>query len=155
MSDTTGTEGIISLLSGAETMVFKLILLVSPSGTGKTVILREVSKREDIPYINVNLELSRKLLGVEVKQRYRKVQRLLGEIIESRTPRAVILDNIEMLFEPSLRLDVLGCLKQLSRRQVIVAAWNGVYENGLTYASPEHAREFRRFSVDHDVLIVT
>jgi Cdc6-like AAA superfamily ATPase len=148
-------ESIISLLSGAETMVYKLILLVSPSGSGKTVILREVSRREDIPYVNVNLELSRKLLGVEVKQRYRKAQRLLEEIIESRAPLVIVLDNIEMLFEPSLRLDVLGCLKQLSRRRVVVAAWNGVYENSLTYASPEHAREFRRFSVDHDVLIVT
>jgi hypothetical protein len=155
MSDTIRVESIISLLSGAETMVYKLILLVSPSGSGKTAILREVSRRVDIPYVNVNLELSRSLLGVEIKQRYRKTQRLLEEIVESNTPRVVVLDNIEMLFEPSLRLDVLGCLKQLSRRRVIVAAWNGVYENSLTYASTEHAREFRRFSVDHDALIVT
>jgi ATPase family associated with various cellular activities (AAA) len=155
MSRTGRTEKIVALIPEAAAMYHKLILLVAPSGSGKTAILRDVAGGVDCRYVNINLELSRKLLGEAAAQRYRKAQRLLEEIVEVGGPRVVLADNIEMLFDPSLKLDALSCLKQLSRRRVVVAAWNGVYEGGLVYAAPEHAREFRKYGVDNDVLIVT
>jgi hypothetical protein len=51
----------------------------------------------------------------------------------------VLLDNLELLFDISLKLDPLRCLQDLARDKTIVAAWNGTVTAGhLTYATPDH-----------------
>jgi midasin (ATPase involved in ribosome maturation) len=46
----------------------RLILVVAPSGAGKTRVLQEVAKRTGCRCINVNLELSRGLLDFTERQ---------------------------------------------------------------------------------------
>jgi hypothetical protein len=67
--------------------------------------------------------------------------------------QAVLLDNLELLFDVSLRLDPLRCLQDLARDTTIVAAWNGTVTAGhLTYATPGHP-EYRRYALE-DLVIV-
>jgi Cdc6-like AAA superfamily ATPase len=65
------------LLPRVATLYHRLILIVAPSGTGKTAALHEVAKHTGDPYINVNLELSRCMLGLTQRQRQLQVSRLL------------------------------------------------------------------------------
>ena len=64
----------------------------------------------------------------------------------------MVLDNLEMLFDSTLKLDPIACLKQASRNRTIIASFPGVIDDGqLIYAEPSHA-EYRRFPTD-DLLI--
>jgi hypothetical protein len=66
----------------------------------------------------------------------------------------VLIDNIEILFEVSLKQDPLRLLQQISRNRTVVATWNGTIAGGyLTYAATNHP-EYRRYPA-HDLLIVT
>lgn len=133
----------------------RLILLVGPPGTGKTAALRQFADDQHAPLINVNLELSRALLDVVLADRPLAAPRLLKEIIESRPGDTVLLDNLEILFAPDLKLDPLRALQQLSRNRTVIASWNGHVEaNRLVYAEPSHP-EFRDYPASGLMVIAT
>ena len=71
--------------------------------------------------INVNLDMSRALLEVPRAQRGATAPRLLKEIVEVTAGDAVVLDNIEILFAPDLKLDPLRALRRLSPDRTLVA----------------------------------
>jgi hypothetical protein len=126
---------------------------VAPAGAGKTVALREVAQYTGYRYINVNLELSRCMLELTQRQRQLQVPRLLQDIIRTSHDQVVLLDNLEILCDVSLKLDPLRCLQDLARDQTIVAAWNGMVAAGhLTYATPDHP-EYRRYALEDLVVI--
>jgi len=48
--------------------------------------------------------------------------------------------EIDVLFEPTLKLDPLGLLRQFSRVTKLIVTWPGTYINDvLAYAVPEHS----------------
>ena len=105
--------------------------------------------------VNVNLELSRRLLELTERERALRLRDLLDEVVGRNEP-LVLLDNIELLFDASFEQDPRRLLQGVSRNRTIVATWNGTLENGyLSYAAPEHP-EYRRYSRDArgDLLIV-
>ncbi len=140
-------DQIIEKLSEVEGLYHRLILVVAPPGGGKTRALRDVEKSTKAPLINVNLELSRRLLDLTERQRALQVQRLLDPIVAQPEVDVVLLDNIEILFDAALNQDPLRLLQSLSRNRTVVATWNGSIENDhLIYAEPHHP-DYRRYPV--------
>lgn len=138
-------EQIIHEIDQAEQLYYRLILVVVPSGMGKTRALREVAKNTDFGYTNINVELSQRLLSLTERQRSLQIFRLLNEIVEKSGTQVVLLDNTELLFDTSLQQDPLRLLQAISRNKTVVASWNGSIENQhLIYAQPDHP-EYRRY----------
>lgn len=126
-------------------LYYRLLTVVAPAGAGKTSALREVQKRTGAPLININLELSLQMLDLTERQRALQLPRILGNIVDGVDGEAVLLDNIEILFDLSLRQDPLRLLLGLSRNKTIIVAWNGTTAGGqLSYAAPEHP-EYKRY----------
>ena len=148
------SEEIIDKVNQAHELYHRLVLVVGPSGSGKTSLLQEVSKQTGFKYINLNLELSRALLELTERQRILRLPLLIDEIIGKTGDQVVLIDNIEILFEVSLKQDPLRLLQQISRNRTVVTTWNGKMAGGyLTYAAPNHP-EYRRYPA-HDLLAVT
>jgi predicted ATPase len=148
------SEEIIDKVNQAHELYHRLVLIVGPSGSGKTSLIQEVSKQTGFRYINLNLELSRALLDLTERQRILRLPLLVDEIIGKPVDQVVLTDNIEILFEVSLKQDPLRLLQQISRNRTVVATWNGTIAGGyLTYAAPNHP-EYRRYPA-HDLLAVT
>ena len=148
------SDQIIPKIQQARELYHRLVLVVAPSGSGKTLALKEVQQSLDAPLINVNLEISRCMLELTARQRALQVSRLLEDILRQNRNDVVLLDNIEILFEKSLKQDPLRLLQGLSRNRTIVATWNGeIQDNFLTYAAPEHP-EYRRYPCQ-DLLVVS
>jgi hypothetical protein len=134
---------------------YRLVVLVGPSGGGKTAALQAVAKECGYPLLNVNLELSKKLLEFPRTQRPRQVSRLLRDLIAAAPGEVVLLDNLEVLFDPALAVEPLRLLQASSRNRTLVAAWGGDYKDGtLTYAEPGHP-EFARFKPVEALVLTT
>ena len=117
----------------------RLVLVVGPASTGKTTALQAVRDRSGARLVNVNLELSRRMLDLTQLQRSLRLPRLLQEIASNGGGKTVLLDNIEVLFDVALQQDPLRLLQGISRNRIVVAAWNGSIAKGvLTYAVPGH-----------------
>ena len=142
------SEAVVEKIGHADSLYHRLVLVVGPEGSGKTTALRDVAERIDAPLINVGLELSRRLLDLTERQRRIRVPPLLGGIVAETAGDVALLDNVELLFDVTLRQNPLGLLQRLSRRRTVVATWNGSMKNGhIVYAVPDHS-EYRRYPVD-------
>jgi predicted AAA+ superfamily ATPase len=126
---------------------YQLAIIVGPVGSGKTPLLKTLSQKQGIPYVNLNLALSRRLLGVMSRERPLRARRILEDLIGEYPGDTIALDNIELLFDPVLQLNPLALLQRLSRHRTLVVAWSGAYDverDVLTYAEPGHP-EYKRY----------
>lgn len=140
-------DQIMQKVTQAAALYHRLVLVIAPAGAGKTTALQAVRDRTGALLVNVNLELSRRMLDLTERQRTLQLPRLLQEIAGKGDGEAVLLDNIEILFDVRLKQDPLRLLQGLSRHKTVVAAWNGsIVDNSLTYATPAHP-EYRRYPV--------
>jgi hypothetical protein len=146
-------DRIARTIEQASELYYRLILLVGPKGAGKTKTLLDVSSKGGFQYLNLGLELSRRLLDLPAGQRPLAVRRLMEELLGGNTG-PVLCDNIELLFDVSLKQDPLRLLQLLSRQRTMVASWSGSIAGGyLSYAAPDHP-EHRRYPVE-DLLLIT
>ena len=147
------SERVTERIGQAANLYHRLVLVVGPAGTGKTGALREVAAHTGAPVVNVNLELSRRLLDLTGRQRALRMRPLLDGVAAEAGNDVVLLDNIELLFDAALRQDPLRLLQGLSRHRTVAAAWNGSVEDGhVHYAAPGHP-EYRRYPAE-DILAV-
>ena len=148
-------ERLRTAIEQASQLYHRLVLLVGTSGTGKTGLLRSVAEQDGHDYRNVNLELSQRMLELSKKQRARQVERIMQSLAAKAKADVLILDNLEILFDTSLKVDPLGLLKSVSRNRIVVAAWNGDISGGfLTYAEPHHPEHTSYREADVDVIVL-
>jgi hypothetical protein len=148
------SQQIIHKIEQARTLYYRLVLVVTPSGAGKTEAMQDVSEQLNLPIININLRLSERLLDFTRHQRALRLPSILRNIIEETNRDIILLDNAEILFDVSLQQDPLRLLQSLSRNKTIVATWNGkIEQNHLIYAEPGHV-EYKRYPMA-DFLVVS
>jgi hypothetical protein len=147
------SDQIIQKIGQAAELYHRLVMLVAPAGAGKTAALQDVHERTAAPVVNVNLELSRRMLDLTERQRALQLPRILAEIVGVSAADVVLLDNVEVLFDVSLRQDPLRLLQGLSRNKTVVVAWSGSIDGEhMLYATPDHP-EYRRYPL-RDFLVV-
>lgn len=145
IADEIKLEKLCRAIAQVEDLYHRLVLLTAPAGQGKTAALRKLAQQDGCSYININLELSRRLLELTERQRLLKTPQVLREVVETVSAQIVLLDNLELLFDQTLKQDPLRLLQGISRNLTVVAAWNGTVENGfLTYARIGHP-EYRAY----------
>ena len=115
-------EGIEGKVCQAALLYFRLVLAVGPVGTGKSALLRTLKDPKEAPLLNVNLQLSRRLLELGERSRIVRLPRILDDLVEAESSGAdtVLLDNTELLFDAGLRQDPLRLLQNLSRHRTVV-----------------------------------
>lgn len=146
-------DRVIKRIGQAAELYHRLVMLAAPAGAGKTAALQDVHERTAAPLINVNLELSRRMLDLTERQRALQLPHLLAEIVGASAADVVLLDNVEVLFDVSLKWDPLRLLQGLSRNKTVVAAWSGAIDGEhMVYATPDHP-EYKRYPLQ-DFLVV-
>lgn len=146
-------DQLIEKIGQAAFLYHRLVLLVTPPGGGKTSGLQDVHKRTQAPLINVNLELSRLMLDLTERNRVLQLPGLLSNILDSFPGDVALLDNVELLFDVSLKQEPLRLFQGLSRNRTVVAAFSGSIEGEhIVYAAPDHP-EYKRYPIK-DFLVV-
>ncbi len=139
-------------IAASEGNYYRLILLVGESGSGKTKTLNDVGKALGVSVLNLNLLLSKQLLEVTPKQRPLQLPKIFKKVIKE-ADEMVILDNIEILFDTSLKQDPLRLLQKASRNKTIVSSWGGKQDHSkLLYAKAGHS-EYKAYDIT-DLLTV-
>lgn len=145
---TASLATLTQMVSAISDLNSQLILLVASSNGGKTPLLRELGAKLHCEPLNVSLLLGRRLAAMPHHQRGFAVGELLRECAEQEgTTGPLLLDNLEILFEPSLQINPIDIIKRLAHARPVVAVWPGtVGDDRLLYAErshPEH-RDYRR-----------
>ena len=125
---------------------YRLVLIVGVVDSGKTLYVKDLSKKMNIPILNLNISLAEKLIGLSERQRKIQCQVLLQEIVDSQSGQYLIIDNIELLFDLSLSIDPLRALESVSRNKCLICTWPGSLQGEkLVYADANHT-EYRSYN---------
>lgn len=139
-------------LEQAQALYHRLVLLVGKAGSGKTNLLRVLASELGVDVINVNLALSATLIELTERQRILHLSTLFDEVVE-KAGTVALLDNIEILFDHSLRQDPIRLLQGVSRKRCIMASWSGsITGNSLSYAEAGHP-EYRSYDVTGTLIV--
>ena len=109
------TDSLEQLVRDIRALQSPLILLVGPPSSGKTQRLRQLAAKLSSESINVGLELARLLAATPNNKRGFSAGELLREITNNhKTGGLLLLDDLELLFEPSLQVNPLDLIKRLA-----------------------------------------
>jgi len=142
-----------TLTSEISALHSRLILLIGPPRSGKTALLNSFGERMGMVPLSIGSELGRRLMPIPHKQRHLQTGNLLRELVEIHAPGDFLLiDNIELLFDPSLQLSPLDLLKKQAHTKKVVAVWPGELRGEgrtarLTYAEMGHPEQ-RDYATD-------
>lgn len=145
-------DQILEKVNEVNDLYYRLVLVVMSEGEHGTV-LNHLVEQAGISVVNVNLELSRRMLALTTRQRALKAAAFMNDIVASVATETLLLNHIEILFDPTLQQEPLRLLQNLSRRKTIIAIWTGEIQGSyLVYAEPEHA-EYCRYPTRDLVLL--
>jgi hypothetical protein len=134
---------------------YKLTILAGGARSGKTHLLKQVAAQLDLPLINFSLLLSQRLLSQNRRQRSLNAEDVAIEVIDEHLKSGLCLDDTELLFDSTLRLNPLVFLQDISRNRLIVAAWNGVVTGGeLRFGHTGHPDYFSQTVTGYPVVSV-
>lgn len=127
----------------------KLVLLVGPPGCGKTKLLGQLAETRAAKVMNVGAELGKRLAALQQRQRVLQANVAMRDLAdEYASGDLLLLDNIELLFDQSLRLDPLDLMKRHAHTRRVVAVWPGQLREGrLSYAEIGHS-EYQDYGLD-------
>lgn len=150
----TKLDVLTSMVSAVGDLNCQLILLVAPSRIGKTRLLRELAGVLHREPLNLGQLLGRRLAATPRHQRGLVAGERLRELADQeRGTDPLLLDNLEILFEPSLQLNPLDLIKRLAHQQPVVAVWPGELRGErLIYADRSHP-EHHDYSRDGVVVL--
>ena len=141
------------LVDEVKSLNSKLILLISQPGSGKTALIAELANQRDMKVMNVGATLGSRLAALPQRQRTLQTNVILRALAdEYANGDLLLLDNIELLFDQTLKLDPLDLLKRHAHSRRVVAVWPGELIDGrLTYAQMGHP-EYQDYGLDGLVL---
>lgn len=136
-------QAVINAINNVSLDRHKLVVLLGAFGVGKTKILRDIAEETGGVYLNLNLELSERLLTLprNAMNDGVTVPRLIDEICDSFSPNkeTILVDNIELLFSPELgKINPIDTFKRFSRQRPVVIAIPAYREGNLAvYSTPD------------------
>lgn len=143
-------EQLSQALIDLEKQYFKQVY-ISEYKQSKTLF--KYSELQDIPYINLNLELSSELKDIPRNRRTFKVTDIFNTLIQSYPENTICIDYYELLFEPSLSINSFDLFKSASRNKTLIIAWRGtITRQEFIHAAPGHP-EYKKYPIE-DILIL-
>lgn len=97
--------------------------------------------------------LSKELLKIDKNVRNSEVEKTLKQIITSINKDELIITDIDILFNPAYKLDIIRLFIQLSRNRRVIVQWPGKLDSqNLVYSSQEY-EDYSRYSIrDYDII---
>ncbi len=130
---------------------YDCLILVNP----KTQVLDEISEKIQslgVKCLNVSRALSGELIKNLNTERGKFAQEWLKNFIRELDEEPILLAQPDLLFHPSLGIDVFTLIRQMARSKKMIVLWLGEYfSDTLTYAVPEH-HHYRVWKIS-DILI--
>lgn len=142
-------EKLETILQEVGNLHSKLVLLVGGTAPAQRELLQAVATKHGVVPFNVGMELGKRLAQIPKKRRPLLATDLFRQLAErSAKGDLLLVKNIELLFDRSLRLDPLDVLKQHARYRRVLAVWPGALQEGrLVYAQMGHP-EYQEYGAE-------
>lgn len=105
--------------------------------------------------ISLGIELSDRLVRYKADERDDRVLDELDKILNKNTNKQLIIKDIDILFNPNYKFDVLRYFCNLARIKQIIVLWNGEVSNGILKYSESGYLDFKKYIIkNYDIICV-
>lgn len=147
-------EELLESLKRLDFNYYKLILIVNNDSSKLTEFLISFSQENKIKYINLNLELSKKLVEIPIVERWKFINKAIKEIVIDNQFETIILDNIDILFEEHLKIDPILEIKNISKYKKLIVSFNGRVEDKYIIYSIPSEKEYKKYKINEMDFII-
>lgn len=103
---------------------------------------------------SVNKPLAERLLKLKPTRRTMQLEKCFNEVI-STLPSGAVIKDIDVMFNPDYKVDVMRILIAANKQKPISAIWPGRYADGKLYYSEESLPDYKIFEIsDYDIYCV-
>jgi hypothetical protein len=130
-----------SLFEHLKTNSKGLVLIAGESDRSRSSLLGEVAILLNLAVINLSLVISSELKDLSKSERPFRAAKAIAEIARNDCP--LILDHIETLFDPQLKVIPLETLRSLAKKTIVLANWPGRFDGNTAIYGRRGHPEFR------------
>ena len=107
------------------------------------------TKFKDFETLELGEILSSELIKIDKNKRNIEVVKTMGCIFSKIDASEIIVTNIDILFNPSYRLDIIKLFIQLSRNKTVIVQWPGKLDlNNLIYSEPKY-EDYKKYEINN------
>lgn len=104
--------------------------------------------------ISINKRLAEELRKLKPTRRTMQLEKCFNRILDSLPEKAVIKD-IDVMFNPAYRVDVIRILVEANKRRPFSLVWSGRYDDNRLLYSEEGLTDYKAFEIsNYDILCV-
>jgi len=104
--------------------------------------------------ISINKRLAEELRKLKPTRRTMQLEKCFNKILDS-LPEKVVIKDIDVMFNPAYRVDVIRILVEANKRHPFSLVWSGRYEDSRLLYSEENLTDYKAFEIsDYDILCV-
>lgn len=103
---------------------------------------------------SISKELADSLLACRPNRRSMKLEQIFNTVLD-RYPDGVTIKDIDVLFNPSYKVDVLKILISARKRKQYSVVWPGKFEDGKLIYGEEGYADYKVFNIaDYDITFI-
>jgi len=110
---------------------------------------------ENVAILNLGIKLSELLLEESPDKRKYSISNHIKSILSNIKRQCVLVDRIELLFNPEYDLDIVKLFARVARNKKIIVVWPGtIASDEMVYSEPQYD-DYRKYSVsERDITIL-
>ena len=103
---------------------------------------------------SLNVPMARELQKVSPAMRTMRLAKCLENVI-SKLDDGTVIKDIDVLFSPEYKVDVIKVLIDACRRKRFSVIWPGTYEDGKLYYAEEGYRDYKSYDIfQYDITVI-
>jgi len=103
---------------------------------------------------SLNIPLASELIKTRESMRSLRIEQYLCRIL-NQLPEKPLISGIDVLFNPSYKIDVMAVLISAYKRKPFSLIWPGKYENGMLIYGEENYSDYQTFKINnYDIVCV-
>lgn len=103
---------------------------------------------------SVNMQLSEELLFCKENRRSMRLEQIFNNVLD-QYPDGVVIKDIDVMFNPDYKVDVLKILIAARKRKNYSVIWPGRIENGKLFYGEEGFDDYKVYNLsDYDITCV-
>lgn len=111
------------------------------------------TKFNDFEILELGEILSFELIKIDQNKRKIEVEKTMEYIFSEIKANGIIVTNIDILFNPSYRMDIIKLFIQLSRNKTVIVQWPGKLDsNNLIYSEPKYDDHKKHETNDYNII---
>ena len=104
--------------------------------------------------VSINKRLAEELRKLKPARRTMQLEKCFDKILDS-LPDKVVIKDIDVMFNPAYRVDVIRILVEANKRHPFSLVWSGRYDDNRLLYGEEDLADYKAFEIsDYDIVCV-